>query len=62
MALEDFDTDWYYWYEDAYGKANTAESETVIELGQGKQNTIDMIANWNKGENGGYGAQGDRDM
>lgn len=62
MALEDFDTDWYYWYEDAYGKANTSESETVIELGQGKQNTIDMIANWNKGENGGYGAQGDRDM
>ena len=62
MALEDFDTEWYYWYEDAYGKANTSESETVIELGQGKQNTIDMIATWNKGENGGYGAQGDRDM
>lgn len=40
---------------DAYGNLdNPLESETVNDFGQGKQNTIDMIANWNSS---GYGSQ-----
>lgn len=56
MALEDFNAGTRYcWYDDAYGNLdNPLESETVNDFGQGKQNTIDMIANWNSS---GYGSQ-----
>ena len=60
MALEDFNDangPYYCWYDDAYGNLdNPLENETVNDFGQGKQNTIDMIASWNGTV---YGAQND---
>ena len=46
-----------YWYDDAYGNMEDYASQTSTAFGAGEQNTINMIAKWNSGSNGGYGAQ-----
>ena len=62
MALDDFNDEngpRYCWYDAAYGKLDNTIEYTVNDFEQGKANTIAMIANWNKGANGGYGPQDD---
>ena len=60
MALEDFNPGIYYcWYDAAYGKLDNLVATEFNDFGQGKTNTTTMIAEWNKGENGKYGAQDD---
>lgn len=62
MALEDFNTGTralYCWYDGAYENMTDYETATSIDFGTGEANTKAMIANWIKGENGGYGAQDD---
>ena len=70
MALEDFKgndgKERYCWYDAAHGKLDNYINPDVNDFGKGKEKTATMIANWNKGENGGYGTQDDnrtyRDM
>ncbi|MFR8103664.1 MAG: type II secretion system protein [Clostridia bacterium] len=63
MALEDFNPGTSYcWYAAAVGKLDNTISSSTNDFGQGKTNTTTMIAEWNKGENGKYGPQDDRDM
>ena len=63
MALEDFNPGTSYcWYNEAYGKLDNLVGNTTNDFGQGKTNTTTMIAEWNKGENGKYGAQNAKDM
>lgn len=63
MALEDFNPGTSYcWYNAAYGKLDNLVGNTTNDFGQGKTNTTTMIAEWNKGENGKYGAQNAKDM
>lgn len=63
MALEDFnDIRGYSWYVSAEGNLDKLVNPLSNDFGQGRANTIAMIANWNKGENGGYGAQLDGDI
>ena len=63
MALENFNPGTtYYWYNAAYGKLDNPVEDTFNDFGQGKTNTATMIAEWNKGENGKYGAQNAQDM
>lgn len=63
MALEDFNPGTsYWWYNAAYGKLDNLVGNTTNDFGQGKTNTTTMIAEWNKGENGKYGAQNAKDM
>ena len=57
MALSDVDSSRHYWYYSAYGNMNDYASQTSTDFGAGEQNTINMIAKWNSGSNGGYGAQ-----
>ena len=62
MALDDFNDEngpICCWYDAAAGKLDNIIEHTVNDFGQGKANTIAMIANWNKGANGGYGPQDD---
>ena len=60
MALEDFNPGTRYcWYDAAYGKLDNLVENDFNDLGQGKTNTTTMIAEWNKGEKGKYGAQDD---
>lgn len=60
MALEDFNPGTSYcWYDAAYGKLDNLVGGSTNDFGQGKTNTTTMIAEWNKGENGKYGAQDD---
>ena len=57
MALEDFTTEDYTrfcWYDDAYGKLTDYIDETYNDFGDGRENTINMIREWNLGENGKY--------
>ena len=61
MALDDFNPGtYYYWYNSAYGKLDSTNS--TYNFGQGKTNTATMIAEWNKGTSGKYGAQNNYDM
>ena len=63
MALEDFNPGtYYYWYNSAYGKLDNTISKGTNDFGQGKTNTATMIAEWNKGTSGKYGAQNNQDM
>ena len=63
MALEEFNPETkYYWYSSANGKLDNTISEDTNDFGQGKTNTTTMIAEWNKGTSGKYGAQNDQDM
>lgn len=63
MALEDFNPGTSYcWYNAANGKLDNLVGVTTNDFGQGKTNTTTMIAEWNKGENGKYGAQNAKDM
>lgn len=63
MALEDFNPGTSYcWYNAANGKLDNLVGGTTNDFGQGKTNTTTMIAEWNKGENGKYGAQNAKDM
>ena len=61
MALEDFKgndgQERYCWYDAAYGKLDDAVETDENDFGKGKEKTATMIEIWNKGENGGYGAQ-----
>ena len=57
MALTDIASNQYYWYYAANGKMDDYETATSVDFGKGKKNTQNMIAKWNAGENGGYGAQ-----
>ena len=60
MALEDFNDGnepYYCWYAGAYGNMTDYATATSEDFGSGRANTIAMIANWNQGANGGYGAQ-----
>ena len=60
MALEDFNPGTLYcWYYSAYEKLDNSVASDFNDFGQGKTNTTTMIAEWNKGENGKYGAQDD---
>ena len=63
MALEDFNPGTlYHWYNSAGGKLDNTISYITNDFGQGKTNTTTMIAEWNKGTSGKYGAQNDKDM
>ena len=63
MALEDFNPETeYYWYESAFGKLEDPTLSGENDFGQGKTNTATMIAEWNKGTSGKYGAQNNQDM
>ena len=63
MALEDFNPGTlYYWYNSADGKLDNTISYSTNDFGQGKTNTATMIAEWNKGTSGKYGAQNNQDM
>ena len=63
MALDDFNPGTSYtWYNSAYGKLDNIISDDTNDFGQGKTNTTTMIAEWNKGTSGKYGAQNDQDM
>ena len=63
MALEDFNPGTAYcWYYSAAGKLDNTISYSTNDFGQGKTNTTTMIAEWNKGTSGKYGAQNDKDM
>ncbi len=63
MALEDFNSGAsYYWYNSADGKLDNLVGSSENDFGQGKTNTTTMIAEWNKGESGKYGAQNEQDM
>ena len=61
MALEDFKgndgQERYCWYDAAYGKLDDIVETDENDFGKGKEKTAAMIENWNKGENGGYGAK-----
>ncbi len=58
MALDDFNPGAsYYWYNSAWGKLDNTISYSTNDFGQGKTNTATMIAEWNKGTSGKYGAQ-----
>ena len=57
MALEDFNVEngpLYSWYSAALGKLDNTIGGTTNDFGQGKTNTIAMIANWNSSK---YGPQ-----
>ena len=59
MALEDFNDangPYYCWYDAAYGNLDNTIGTGDNDFGQGRANTIAMIAKWN-GE--GYGVQDD---
>ena len=43
MALEDLDSNYHYWYYNAYGKMSDYSSTTSEDFGRGKQNTETMI-------------------
>ena len=63
MALEDVDDSNHYWYRDAWGKLNDIVETSANDFGKGKENTKNMIDNWNK--NGGessYGTQDSNDI
>ena len=47
MALDDVDSNYHYWYNNAYGNMNDYASTTSESFGSGKQNTKNMIAKWN---------------
>ncbi len=61
MALDDL-IQGQYWYNSANGKLDNTISGSTNDFGQGKTNTTTMIAEWNKGTSGKYGAQNDQDM
>ena len=63
MALEDINpgTD-YYWYYNAYGKLDNPVETSANDFGQGRTNTEKMVAEWNKGASGKYGAQHKDDL
>lgn len=57
IALEDFNVEngpLYSWYSAALGKLDNTIGGTTNDFGQGKTNTIAMIANWNSSK---YGPQ-----
>ena len=63
MALDDFNPGtYYYWYSSANGKLDNTISYSTNDFEQGKTNTATMIAEWNKGTSGKYGAQNNQDM
>ena len=60
MALNDVGKDEHYWYNKATFKGMIDYEETTLEtFGSGKQNTLNMIEKWNKGN---YGTQNSDDM
>ena len=66
MALEDFNDGngpYYCWYDDANGKLdNPLDDYTVNDFGDGRKNTIDMIAKWNSGYYGSKDQGENKDM
>lgn len=69
MALDDFDESTHYWYNSAYGYLDNFDvmygDNDFARAGEeptGRVNTETMIAKWNKGESGKYGAQNDNDL
>ena len=67
MALEDFkreeDEEFdYCWYDDASGKLTDYIEYTENDFSDGRKNTIDMIREWNLGENGKYEAAQNQGM
>ena len=54
MALDDVDSKYHCWYDDAYGNMNDYQTATSTSFGSGKQNTKNMIAKWNSSA---YGSQ-----
>lgn len=59
MALNDIDSSMHYWYYNAYGKIYDYSTITSVDFGAGKQNTQNMIDEWN---NSSYGAQNSNDI
>lgn len=50
MTLEDFTNNsknGFYWYYNAGGKLDRYIEDSVIDFGEGKQKTIDMVIDWN---------------
>ncbi len=64
MSLEDFGgkVQSYYWYYSADGNMSDYSTATSTAFGTGKTNTESMVAKWEAGANGGYGAQNDDDI
>lgn len=66
MALKDVDgsdtsTKTYYrWYMNA-NNISDFNTQTSESFGSGRQNTINMLAKWNKGAEGGYGAKNENE-
>ena len=51
MALKDIDSDYYYWYKNAYENMTDYQTTTSKYFGTGKSNTEAMIAKWDAGSN-----------
>ena len=63
MALEDINPGTvYYWYCNADGKLDDPVEPSANDFGQGRTNTEKMVAEWNKGASGKYGAQHKDDL
>ncbi len=63
MALEDINPGTkYYWYYNANGKLDNPVETSANDFGQGRTNTEKMVAEWNKGASGKYGAQHKDDL
>lgn len=59
MSLNDINTNYYYWYKNAYNKMSNYSSSTSIDFGKGQQNTLTIMNVW---ENSLYGNQDSFDM
>lgn len=59
MSLENFKTadyETFYWYYNALGKLDRGIAKSTIDFGEGKENTIKMLNDWNN-NTATYGAQ-----
>ncbi len=54
MALENVDSNYHYWYKNAYENMSDYATATSEDFGKGRENTYAMINKWN---NSSYGAQ-----
>lgn len=62
MALSDIDNYSHSWYNNAYGNIDYSSLITSETFGEGKRNTELVMQKWDKGENGGFGAQDPNDI
>ena len=62
MALDDVDSSYHCWWDDAYGNMRDYASTTSVDFGRGEQNTTNMRAKWNSGAYGAKNAGSYTDM